>query len=266
MTFQKLQALGNDFVVFGNPSQTSLPKPDFIRHICNRHYGIGADCAVFVSHSDKADFAMHVYNPDGFEAEICGNALRCTTKYVHDNGFFKRRNFDCETLSGIRRLTIENDNITVQIGVPNIIGKGTLSIANANISYTAISVGNPHCVVFTSSLTDEEFHLFGRAIERHPIFPEGTNVEFATIFDENQIAIRIWERGIGETLSCSTGSCACAFAAFSEGLTGTTTHVHQAGGIITTKLHDDGNMYISGSCITVFKGTLLYQQNTGEKQ
>lgn len=259
MTFQKIQALGNDFVVFGNPSQTTLPDTRLIRHICNRHYGVGADCAVFISHSENADFAMHVYNPDGFEAEICGNALRCTAKYVYDNGFFKRKTFDCETLAGIRRLVVEDGAITVQIGAPSITEKGLLSIADADISYTAVSIGNPHCVVFTSTLTDDEFNLFGRAIERHPIFPEGTNVEFATVSCGNRIAMRVWERGIGETLSCSTGSCACAFAAFSEGLIDRIAHVHQSGGIITTELREDANMYISGSCVTVFKGILIHQ-------
>ncbi len=259
MNFHKIQALGNDFVIFGNPSQTTLPDVNLICHICNRHYGVGADCAVFISRSDKADFFMHVYNPDGYEAEICGNALRCSAKYVYDNGFFRRKSFDCETLAGTRRVAVENNSITVQIGTPRIIEKGNLTVGNADISYIAVSLGNPHCVVFTSTLTDEEFYVFGRAIEQHPIFPNGTNVEFATVSGGNRIAMRVWERGIGETLSCSTGSCACAYAAYSEGIVDAVAHVHQAGGIITTNLADNGDMYITGNCTTVFKGNLLYQ-------
>lgn len=257
MNFHKIQALGNDFVLFGNPYQTSLPDAELIRHICNRHYGIGADCAVFISRSERADFSMHVYNPDGFEAEICGNALRCSAKYVSDNGFFKKHNYDCETLSGIRNLTVTNDDITVQIGKPTITKKGKLCIENAEISYIAVSMGNPHCVVFTSDLTESEFELFGRSIEHHPAFPNGTNVEFASISGKNSITMRVWERGIGETLSCSTGSCACAFAAFSEGILENIAHVRQKGGIITTELRDAGDMYITGKCTTVFKGKLL---------
>lgn len=257
MNFHKLQALGNDFVIFGNPAQTHLPDKDLIRFICDRHYGIGADCAVFISSSENADFGMHVYNPDGFEAEICGNALRCSAQYITECGFFKKRNYFAETRSGIRQLKVNASDITVQIGKPEIISEGILEVSGITLPYLAVSLGNPHCVIFTSGINDSEFRHLGYSIEHHPIFPEGTNVEFAAVSGGNRIAMRVWERGIGETLSCSTGSCACAAAAFHKGYCDGSVKVHQSGGIIEVETAESGEMYITGRCNTVFKGTLL---------
>ncbi len=257
MNFYKMHALGNDFVVFGNPAQTNLPEKELIQYICDRHYGIGADCVVFISSSQTADFGMHVYNPDGFEAEICGNALRCSAQYITECGFFKKRKYFAETRSGIRELRVEGSDITVQIGKPEIVSEGVLDISGISLPYLAVSLGNPHCVIFTSCISDAEFSHLGRAIERHPIFPEGTNVEFAAVSGGNRIAMRVWERGIGETLSCSTGSCACVAAAANKGYCDGTVKVHQSGGIIEVETAESGDMYITGRCTTVFKGTLL---------
>lgn len=256
MKFFKMQALGNDFVIFGNPAQETLPETELIRHICDRHYGIGCDSAVFISNSQNADFGMHIYNPDGFEAEICGNALRCSAQYVAENGFFKKRLFTAETLSGIRYLKVDDGNVTAQIGKPAITDHGTLNVSGIPFEFTSVSMGNPHCVIFTSSLSESEFHHFGPAIEHHPLFPNGTNVEFAAVSGDNRIAMRVWERGIGETLSCSTGSCACIAAALNKGACGDRFYVHQPGGIITVDIRESGDMYITGKCTTVFKGTL----------
>lgn len=256
MQFYKMQALGNDFVVFGSPAKSALPKDGFIRFICDRHYGVGADCAIFIGGSECADFFMHVYNPDGFEAEICGNALRCSAQYVAERGFFKKRSFVAETRSGVRTLKVNGENITAEIGTPHILNKGRLDICGMSLPYISVSLGNPHCVVFCSNLSNNDFFTLGPTIERHPYFPEGTNVEFAAISNGNKIAMRVWERGIGETLSCSTGSCACAAAAISEGFCENIIQVHQPGGIITVDTKNCGNMFISGSCKTVFKGNI----------
>lgn len=257
MQFCKMQALGNDFVIFGNPSQQTCPKKEFIQFLCNRHYGVGGDCAIYISASEKADYFMHVYNPDGFEAEICGNALRCSAKYVCDCGFFKKRSFIAETRSGIRELKVNGDIITAEIGKPEIINKGELDISGISLPYISVSLGNPHCVIFvTYGLHDSEFNHYGYHIEHHPLFPQGTNVEFACITDNDRIVMRVWERGIGETLSCSTGSCACVAAAQHEGLCGNSVQVYQPGGIIQVETRQHGNMYITGKCVNVFKGTL----------
>ncbi len=213
---------------------------------------------MFISSSKTADYFMHVYNPDGFEAEICGNALRCSAKYVVDCGFFRKRNFTVETKSGVRSIYVEDENITVEIGKAVVVESGVLDISGVSLPYHSVSTGNPHCVVFlTYGLGDREFNYFGNAIEHHPIFPNGTNVEFACITDNGRIVMRVWERGIGETLSCSTGSCACVAAAQREGLCGNIVDVYQPGGVITVETKECGNMFITGKATTVFKGDFL---------
>ncbi len=258
MQFYKIQALGNDFVVFGGPSKSKTPDNKLIRLLCSRRYGVGADCAIFISKSDNADYFMHVYNPDGFEAEICGNALRCSAKYVTDCGYFKKKLITVETLSGLRILKINENSITAQIGSPEIISKGCLEVSGVTLPYTAVSMGNPHCVIFTNyGLSDDVFNHYGYAIEHHPMFPEGTNVEFASVNDNERIVMRVWERGIGETLSCSTGSCACVAAAQFDGLCGSKVQVYQPGGIIEVETDENETMYITGKCEIVFKGNFL---------
>lgn len=254
MKFCKMEALGNDFVVFGNPSSTVCPKADLIKRICDRHYGVGADCAVCITSSKVADFEMHVYNPDGFEAEICGNALRCTAKFIAENGYFKRKSYTVSTNAGIRSLKVMGNIITAEIGRPAIIGNGFLEVCGKTFNYYSVSVGNPHCVIFANTLSDELVFFYGKAIEKHPVFPNGTNVEFARILDEDNIEMRVWERGIGETFSCSTGSCAVVAAAQASYRMSDTVNVSQIGGNIVVETHACGNMFISGSCNTVFKG------------
>lgn len=256
LQFFKMHALGNDFAVFGSPSQTQPPKPERIAFLCDRHYGIGADCAVFIGNSERADYSMHVYNPDGFEAEMCGNALRCSAQYVSENGFFKRKTLTAETLSGLHSLKIGENDVTAEIGKAIITDKGNIELAGKVFPYTAVSMGNPHCVIFTKPLSDAEFFFYGRVAEKHPNFPNGTNVEFATIAAPDKISMRVWERGIGETLSCSTGSCACVAAAHDSGSCPASVRVFQAGGVITVEPRECGNMFITGSCTTVFKGNI----------
>ncbi len=254
MNFSKIQALGNDFIVYGSPFSDEPPPADNVAFLCDRKYGIGADSLIYISKSKTADFFMHIYNPDGFEAEICGNALRCSSKYVHELKFFNKNHFIIETLSGYRSANITNHNITVEIGKPVIIDKSHFIIDGLMFEYTYLSLGNPHCVVFTDRLNDEDFFRLGKIIEQHERFPNKTNVEFATRIDETNIYMRVWERGIGETFSCSTGSCACV-AAF-DMPSSKTINVHQHGGIISVEKRECGNMFITGKCNTVFRGNI----------
>ncbi len=257
MQFHKIHSCGNDFIVFGSPSSIFVPDRELIVGICDRHFGIGADCVICITKSIGHDFFMHVYNPDGFEAEICGNALKCSGKYISDCGYLKKKIYSCETRSGERMITINGDDITAEIGKPEISDRGTLEVAGVHFSFVSVNLGNPHCVVFVNGLRDDEFRFFGSEIEKHPIFPEGTNVEFASIRDDNKILMRVWERGIGETLSCVTGSCACVAAAMTDRENcGNSFSVVQAGGIIDINVRDDGCMYTTGKCETVFRGTL----------
>ncbi len=256
MRFHKMHSMGNDFVVFGSPYNTALPDKNVLTHLCDRRCGIGADCAIYIGKSKQFDYFMHVYNPDGFEAEICGNALKCSAKYVFDRGYYKRNHLFAETLSGTRRLSVLNDSVHAEIGKPYILQQGTLDICGIPLPFASVSVGNPHCVVFVSKLTDDQFYTLAPSIENHPSFPNGTNVEFANIINENNIEMRVWERGIGETLSCITGSCACVAAANALAPCGCKVSVHQRGGIAEITIDKNGNMFNNGKVSTVFTGTI----------
>lgn len=257
MRFTKIQAMGNDFVFFGSPSAITLPNPELIKHICDRHYGIGADCAVFIQKSKAADYFMHVYNPNGFEAEMCGNALRCSAEYVKRNGYYSKQSLTVETKSGIRSVKHSENTVTTEIGRARIIEKGTLHISGIGLPYTFLNLGNPHCVIFVPAINDEEFNHFAPLIESNENFEHGANVEFATPLNENTLSMRVWERDIGETLSCTTGSCACAAAALHEGLCGSNVKIEQKGGIINVNIRECGNIFVTGECRTVFSGDLL---------
>lgn len=258
MRFNKMQAYGNDFIVFGSPSAESLPNKEHIKKICNRRYGIGADGAVFIQKSLKADYFMHIYNPDGFEAEMCGNALRCSAEYVRQIGYFSKRTITVETKSGIRSVKFENNVITTEIGRPCIIQKGELRISGISLPYTYVNIGNPHCVLIVPALNDDEFNYLAPLIEQNEIFPNGTNVEFVIPSSDSTLLMRVWERGVGETLSCTTGSCVCAAVAHEEGICDKNVTVQQTGGDIRVNIRECGNTFVSGECKTVFKGELLF--------
>ena len=257
MRFVKMQALGNDFILFGSPSATSLPSTDLIKRLCDRHYGIGADCAVFIQKSKNADYFMHVYNPNGFEAEMCGNALRCSAEYVKQCGYFSKQTITVQTKSGTRSVKFENGLITTEIGRPRILKKGDLHLSGLSLPYTFVDIGNPHGVIFVPALTNEEFACLSPLIEHYTAFQNGTNVEFAIPISEDTLSMRVWERGIGETLSCTTGSCACAAVAFDEGICGKNVNIHQAGGVIKVNIRECGNHFVTADCETVFKGSYL---------
>ena len=257
MNFLKIQALGNDFVIWGTPSNTVLPDEEAIRFLCDRHYGIGADSAVYIARSNNADYAMHIYNPDGFEAEMCGNALKCSMQYCIERGFFNKRCAIVETKSGLRSVYESDGLITAEIGKATILEKGVLNIAGLQFPYRLISVGNPHCVIFTDEAIGDEFPYIASAIENHPNFPNKTNVEFARYLDDNTIDIRIWERGIGETLSCVTGSCACVEAVVDQFNLNGKFKVKQAGGIVEVDRKECRTAFVTGKCETVYKGTII---------
>ena len=259
MKFCKMESLGNDFILFGSPTNSSLPNSNLIKRICNRHYGIGADCAICITSANDADFAMHVYNPDGFEAEICGNALRCSAKYVVDSGFFKKRFFSVSTNSGIRSLKVENRYITAEIGRPVVLEDGILEVCGKVFRYYNVSLGNPHCVIFTNTLSDDLILFYGKAIENHPLFPNGTNVEFARVIRDDEIRMRVWERGSGVTMACGTGACASAAAAVSEGLCefGQDISVRLDGGVLTIQVASDYSVIMTGPAEFVYEGEIV---------
>ena len=231
LQFTKMHGCGNDYIYFNcmdkeldNPEQLSIMLSD-------RHFSIGGDGIIMICHSDKADARMRMFNADGSEGKMCGNATRCIGKYLYDNGIVKKDKISLETLSGIKYLdlTVENGKVklvSVDMGkailVPNEIPvalSGDIavnvphSVDGKDYSITCVSMGNPHCVVFGGDPDEIELEKIGPKFENDPIFPERVNTEFAQIIDERTIKMRVWERGSGETLACGTGACATAVAA-----------------------------------------------------
>ena len=231
LQFTKMHGCGNDYIYFNcmdkeldNPEQLSIMLSD-------RHFSIGGDGIIMICHSDKADARMRMFNADGSEGKMCGNATRCIGKYLYDNGIVKKDKISLETLSGIKYLdlTIENGKVklvSVDMGkailVPSEIPvalSGDIavnvphSVDGVDYNITCVSMGNPHCVVFGDDPDEIELEKIGPCFENDPIFPERVNTEFAQIIDERTIKMRVWERGSGETLACGTGACATAVAA-----------------------------------------------------
>ena len=231
LQFTKMHGCGNDYIYFNcmdkeldNPEQLSIMLSD-------RHFSIGGDGIIMICHSDKADARMRMFNADGSEGKMCGNATRCIGKYLYDNGIVKKDKISLETLSGIKYLdlTVENGKVklvSVDMGkailVPSEIPvalSGDIavnvphSVDGVDYNITCVSMGNPHCVVFGGDPDEIELEKIGPKFENDPMFPERVNTEFAQIIDERTIKMRVWERGSGETLACGTGACATAVAA-----------------------------------------------------
>lgn len=253
MKFTKMQSLGNDFVFFGSTEKEISVSSEQIRLLCDRHYGIGADCAVSICNSKSADYKMRVFNPDGFEAEMCGNALRCSAKFVNDNFITDKNEFVAETNSGLRAVKNDSGIVTAEIGKPQILKELSFAVDGIEYKIHMIDIGNPHCVVHADNSSDKNFEHIGKVISESDLFVGGCNVEFITFSNENEAIIRIWERGIGETLSCVTGSCA-----ISAVLDSNFDHylIEQPGGIVRVERRSCGNMFVSGKCETVFTGEI----------
>ena len=232
LNFWKMHGLGNDYIVIDNRggelSEEELS--DLAIKLCRRRVGIGADGLLLVCNSRVADAKMRIFNPDGTEAEMCGNGIRCFAKYCFENGIAKKNVISVETLAGIKelRLKVEGGAVTsvrVNMGSPRfeaekipIIGNGTfinkpLDVDGKILMATALSMGNPHCVIFVNNIDNYPVDVIGPKVEDHKLFPKRTNVEFVQVISRKRLKVRIWERGVGETLACGTGACASVVAA-----------------------------------------------------
>jgi diaminopimelate epimerase len=203
MTFTKMQGLGNDFVVIEGPMKLD---PAEISELCDRRFGIGADGILVVTSGDP--IRMEYWNADGTPAEMCGNGLRCVARYAYDRGWATDRNFTVETPIGIRDVRVLEDTVEVGLGPTSVVGHTTIDGERLHL----IDVGNPHAVMVVDDPAKIDVAGLGRRIESDPQFPQGTNVEFATV-REGRVDMRVWERGVGETLACGTGMVAAAFVA-----------------------------------------------------
>jgi diaminopimelate epimerase len=296
MKFSKLQATGNDFILVDTLTQTlslegrGLGEGDWAelaRTMCQHHFGIGADGLILVQDSPIADLKMRIFNPDGSEAEVCGNGLRCFAKYVTENGLIgkmslraKRSNLylAIETLSGIRKVkafTSGNkvNRVEVNMGMPQFqpqqipfkaevdiipILDYPLLIDAKELTLSLLSMGNPHAVSFSSQpLADFPLAELGPKVERHPIFPQRTNFGVARVLSREKIEARVWERGVGETLACGSSACAIAVAAQLLNYVGQQVDIILKGGILTVSWDRVGEVLLAGPVKEVFRGEWL---------
>lgn len=273
MRFTKMQGAGNDYI-YVNGFQENIKNPERLAiELSDRHFGVGSDGLVIILPSKRCDFKMRMFNPDGSEAEMCGNASRCIGKYVYDKGLTDKKEITLETKAGIKKLkfTVTKNkvkNVCVDMGEPiispslipvskigdSIIGE-PFSVGDEQYKITCISMGNPHTVIFLESFDNIDLHQTGYSIEHHPLFPQRTNIEFAIIESKNNIRMRVWERGTGETLACGTGACATLVAAVLNGFAERKAVLHLLGGDLLIEWNDlDNHIYMTGDAITVFEG------------
>ncbi len=276
MEFTKMNGLGNDFIVWYGHQELPSDAAELAVRLCDRHFGIGADGLVYILPSNKADFRMRIINSDGSEAEQCGNAIRCAAKYVYDNKHINREQITIETLgAGVQQveLTVENGTVRmvkVDMGEPILEGlkiPTTLDLTSvinepieaggSGFRFTAVSMGNPHCVIYVEDAPSFELEAWGPKLECHPLFPKKTNVEFATVRSRKHIDMRVWERGAGPTLACGTGACATLVASVLNGYSDRRAIVSLKGGDLDIEWSvDDNHIYMTGPAEVVFEGRI----------
>lgn len=272
VSFTKMHGLGNDYIYFDcletpfeNPSAAAVKLSD-------RHFGIGGDGIVLMLPSEKADFRMRMFNADGSESEMCGNAIRCVAKYLYERGRTDQSTLTIETGNGVLTLglTVEEGvvaGVRVDMGRPILEGPRIptasethrvvdqpLEVDGRVFRVTCVSMGNPHCIIPVETITDEIVLGWGPKIETHPFFPRRANVEFIEILDRGRIRMRVWERGSGETLACGTGACAVAVAANLLGRTEREVAVSLRGGDLDIEWADNDHVYMTGPATFVFDG------------
>ena len=277
LKFTKMQAYGNDYVYINAVDQHIDDPNTLARRVSERHFGIGSDGLVLVCPSTRGEFRMRMFNPDGTEGEMCGNALRSLSKYVYDHGMTDKTEFEIETLGGMQHIWLEVEagkavNITADIGQPRMDTKvipvntelaefihQPVEILDRTFHITAVSWGNPHCVMFIEDTASFDVAKYGPAIEHYTaLFPNKTNVTFAQVVSRDYIKIREWERGTGETIGCGTGCCTAAVAAARLGYCDRKVTVEQIGGnLFVDWREEDGHVRMTGPSHTVFEGVLL---------
>ena len=282
LNFTKMQGAGNDYIYINCLEGNPVLHPEKLSAVLSdRRFGIGGDGIVLILPSGKADFRMRIFNADGSEAEICGNAARCVGRYLYDKGLTGIHDstpaggFLLETGAGIRRISYLSEDcesgsavggcrgvpaIQVDMGFPVFFGEEGLYVADDEGSFQyrgiQVSMGNPHLVIFTDEITDRQVLEHGPFIEKHRLFPEGTNVEFVRIIDRENLRFRVWERGSGETLSCGSGACAVFAVARRSGFCGSRVVCSAAGGDLLLNEMNDGSILLSGPAEVVFEGRI----------
>ncbi len=263
--FTKMQGLGNDYIYINFIEHEFKEIYENIPKICDRHFGIGADGVILILKSKTADFKMRIFNADGSEAQMCGNGIRCVGKYLYDNKITRKLELNIETACGIKKLKLEEkngvvENVQVDMGEPNfksMKNELNIRIENEDMKLKCVSMGNPHAVTTVEDLDEMNIENYGPIIENDTNFPERTNVEFVEILDENNIKMRVWERGAKETLACGTGACASVVICNISGYTNRLVNVYLLGGTLTIYWNEiDNHVYMKGPAQTVFKGMI----------
>lgn len=275
MIFTKMHGSGNDYI-YVNCLDAEIENPSEVsKFVSDRHFGIGSDGLVLILPSEIADFRMRMFNSDGSESEMCGNAVRCVGKYVYDNGHTLKRSIAIETLAGIKKLdmTVEDGKVSqvkVDMGEPILkpadipvnsseslfVGK-PVEIYGQVYKVTCVSMGNPHAVTYVDDVAGFPLSEVGPRMEHHPLYPRRINAEFAKVIDRETIEMRVWERGAGETLACGTGACAVLVASVLNGYTKRKAEIRLLGGKLTVEWNENDNrVYMTGPAVKVFDGEI----------
>ncbi len=279
LSFTKMHGIGNDYIYINCMESVPDRLPELAEEMSDRHFGVGGDGIVLICPSDKADFRMRMFNNDGSEARMCGNASRCIAKYVHDHKLTDKTCISLETLSGIKVLSLnmspsgEVESVTVDMGEPELnaglvpvrstaekMVEEPVATSCGEVRVTAVSMGNPHGVVFVDRIEDVPFETLGPELEKHSMWPDRANIEFLQIISPSEARMRVWERGTGETLACGTGACASAVAAALTGRCGREVTIHLRGGDLHIRWADNGHVMMTGGATEVFEGNYYRQR------
>ena len=277
MKFTKMHGCGNDYIYVDGTKEILTPqeKPEVVRCLSDRHFGIGGDGVIFINPSREADFEMEMYNMDGSRAEMCGNGIRCVAKFVYDKGLTDKTSISVISCGKIKYLTLSIENgkvstVRVNMGSPILKAKDIpvisdkeevigdeIEVAGETYKMTCVSMGNPHAVVFVDEVAGLPLEKIGPLFENHVRFPKRVNTKFVKILDENTVEMRVWERGTGETLACGTGACATVVACVLNGLTKEQVTVKLLGGNLQIQWDRESNLvYMTGPATTVFEGEI----------
>ena len=277
LNFTKMTGLGNDYIYINCMENNLKNIPELAKKLSDRHFGIGADGLILIDKTDnnKADFKMRIFNSDGSEAEMCGNGIRCAAKFIHDNELCDSDKISIETLAGVKKVKLLEgisgmyNEAIVDMGEPVFQDKNIpydiyeafnkdldLDVNGNKMRFTVVSMGNPHAITFVENLDDIDIEKVGTCVENNPIFPNRTNVEFVQILDKNNIKVRVWERGVGETFACGTGACAAMVASGLNGYTDESVTVNLPGGELKVEWGKDNHIYMQGPATTVYQGSL----------
>ncbi len=269
LSFWKMQGLGNDFIVLDSRKTRFVPRSRQVQTWCDRHFGIGADGILVLLTSRRADFRMRIFNPDGSEAEMCGNGIICLARFIHMRKISRKKKLKIETSAGIISPEIRGRSIRVDMGKP-VFAPGKipctlpapalsrpLEVEGNRFEITVLSMGNPHCVIPVDLVDGVPLEHIGPLIEHHRFFPQGVNVEFVQVLDRAHLKVRVWERGAGETLACGTGASAAAVACTRVGLSDRKVAVSLPGGVLKIEWRKGTDIvFMTGYCKMVFQGKI----------